>query len=551
MEDDPRLLSRAHLLAIRDQVYADEVSLFAKQLVEHAFLTSDLLSSSTSQLNQARASLASSLASSSLDRERQQVDYEILERQAQTLARKLRECQAGGAGGGGVSAEKERERRALKSDVKHLQRRLDDSTTQLQHLTLELRRLRAHALSLSPSVTLTPSFVAPSSSKAKGPTMGDAAAEHLLLASRSSISSINRIERVPLSKVVWEKAGEIVRLGAEVEEAEGEGEGRWEEVEKQEEERRVWKSEKEMWERERGRAGTLPWAAGSGRREKGKGKEREREKDSPAPALDFNYYNAPSHPPPSKRPRTSLSPHAHPQFVDPSSTHTLPRPLTRGRPTSALDVLAQASSFSHSQESQEMEMLEGTDVEDGSEAGAGAGGMRMGMEGQESSSEDEASVEVEMEMEMTEAPSTDVDAELSFSFSAAGAGGGGRRSIRPSTARASKAVQERLEESEYEDEQQGGGGGGVGTPALKENKEGEWTSVRQPYLKCRQRFLRGLKSGSSIPRALSHLTQAVREKVREHERKKRERRAKAAAGGRKSGGGGRKKLEEEEGSEEE
>lgn len=57
---------------------------------------------------------------------------------------------------------------------------------------------------------------------------------------------------------------------------------------------------------------------------------------------------------------------------------------------------------------------------------------------------------------------------------------------------------------------------------------------------CRQRFLRGLKSGHTLPSSLAHLAPSVRAKVKEHEQLKKESKGK---GKRKRSGAGRKERE--------
>lgn len=317
--------------------------------------------------------------------------------------------------------------------------------------------------------------------------MGDAAAEHLLLASRAGLSSVERIERVPLRKDLWQKSEEIRELGSTMMVEE---DGVWEVWEKEREERRIWREEKEEWERERGRAGPLlPFTTSSGSdrpRDKGKGKQR-------ALVLDIL--------PPAKKPRTSSltinidqedidlpAPFSSaPRYIDPLSTTSNPN-RALGRPTSALDVLAQAStSFSQSQESgemmlfeSEMEMeLEATDVEEEEDEEVEEQ-VPSSVVDQFSSEDEVDAMDREQGQDTEEPPATDADLPIPFHRPRSEQGNSRRASSRPATARASRAVQEKMLESDGDEEEERLGWKGG---ALKEGKEGEWTSVRQPYLK--------------------------------------------------------------------
>lgn len=77
----------------------------------------------------------------------------------------------------------------------------------------ELRQLRAHLLTGTPLIAtdieiLIPSSSDPPSKPLKGPLMGDAEAEHLLLAGKA-LSHVRRINRVPLAKALEQQAPEI------------------------------------------------------------------------------------------------------------------------------------------------------------------------------------------------------------------------------------------------------------------------------------------------------------------------------------------------------
>ena len=51
------------------------------------------------------------------------------------------------------------------------------------------------------------------------------------------------------------------------------------------------------------------------------------------------------------------------------------------------------------------------------------------------------------------------------------------------------------------------------------------------YHQVRQRFLRGLKNGKTLPRELAHLGEQVRETVRVHDERKKEKKLRIASGG--------------------
>lgn len=77
----------------------------------------------------------------------------------------------------------------------------------------ELRQLRAHLLTGTPLIATDTEILIPSSSRStskpfKGALMGDAEAEHLLLAGKA-LSHVRRINRVPLAKALEQQAPEI------------------------------------------------------------------------------------------------------------------------------------------------------------------------------------------------------------------------------------------------------------------------------------------------------------------------------------------------------
>lgn len=247
-----------HALAVEDERIQERATFARKvrSLPRFLLLAKESSSPKLAQLSEVQAALASSVASSALQRKLQQVDYDQLEKQAQLLAGKVGEGQRSGVKDSeaattngyqyvyGVTQQKI-ENQQLKLDVGFLQRRvssararfggsalvvvsladprippppqLRNSEAQVTRLTTELRHLRPLALHGAPLLTYDTELILPPAPsnprpRPRPPTLGDAAAEHLLLAGRT-LSHARRIRRVPLSRALVEKAGEVVEGG--------------------------------------------------------------------------------------------------------------------------------------------------------------------------------------------------------------------------------------------------------------------------------------------------------------------------------------------------
>ncbi|GAA5951378.1 hypothetical protein JCM3765_002463 [Sporobolomyces pararoseus] len=223
------LMSRDEL----DQLVAKEDSEDLKRVVQHAVALESLRqverAEYLNQLEQAKrkiAQLESELAtlpafytsSSHLDLARLEGENDQLLRQSIALARKLQHAkttQSDRRQGRPEGEETLRsENRKLWADVKYLERRLTSNENETSRLTSELRRLRSYYLQGAPLIVHDAEIVLPPEGATKAGSravlLGDAEAE-LLLQAGKVCSHVRRVQRIPLDKAIQEQAEEIVQ----------------------------------------------------------------------------------------------------------------------------------------------------------------------------------------------------------------------------------------------------------------------------------------------------------------------------------------------------
>ncbi|KAK4053419.1 hypothetical protein OIV83_001584 [Microbotryomycetes sp. JL201] len=208
--DDPRLLDEARIGALRDQIYGAD-------------------------LDQATSGARQNEHWHKIERERFQAEKDQLMMQAYALAHKLKLAQRNSTAahvtrrvdeyghateyGGHVDS-----RHA--ADLRNAQRRLRDAEAQVARLQAELKKLRPLYLHGSPLVAYDAEVQIPKSDDnrpRKAPTLGDAEAEHMLLAGQT-LSHVRRINRVPLTSAIVQQAEDIIAKGHLAEAAGGQDE---------------------------------------------------------------------------------------------------------------------------------------------------------------------------------------------------------------------------------------------------------------------------------------------------------------------------------------
>ncbi|KAM0792747.1 hypothetical protein ACM66B_002523 [Microbotryomycetes sp. NB124-2] len=229
--DDPRLLDEARIHDYRDQIYGPdddrplELKFIATQLVEHALAVDNLLQLQKRQmehkLEQAKFSAQQDQKWHAAERERWQAEKDQLTMQAYALAHKLKLAQqhrpttldrkVDEYGHVTVYVEQDDSRHSV--ELRNMQRRLQDSEAQVARLQAELKKLRPFYLHASPLVAYDAEVQIPQNNDdrriRKAPTLGDAEAEHLILAGKT-LSHVRRINRVPLSSAIVQQAEDIV-----------------------------------------------------------------------------------------------------------------------------------------------------------------------------------------------------------------------------------------------------------------------------------------------------------------------------------------------------
>ncbi|GAA5913308.1 uncharacterized protein JCM6883_003031 [Sporobolomyces salmoneus] len=218
------LLSKEELLTLSgkggfERVFKHAVALDSlRQLERTEYL--EQLEQAKSKIAKLETELAILHASSpQVDLARLQSENNQLTSQSIALARKLQNAsvsvkadteQAANEGGEGLK----KENRKLKVDVRHLERRLEASENETSRLTSELRRLRPYYLTGVPLIVHDAHIVLPPESAVKPGSravlLGDAEAE-LLLQAGKILSHVRRIQRIPLDKAIQEQAEEIVQ----------------------------------------------------------------------------------------------------------------------------------------------------------------------------------------------------------------------------------------------------------------------------------------------------------------------------------------------------
>ncbi|SCV72635.1 BQ2448_4172 [Microbotryum intermedium] len=234
------------------------------------FLTSVIVASSPSsilQLSDASFVIEKLKQSHQLDLDRAKVEKELMQRQAEELANQLSQARAFSDAHDPTrrrrapslpnaldwsvdhdafrcddfvinsfrtrAEEAESRERELREDVKYLQRRLHVATAQLERYETELRRSRAAFLTTAPIIEQRTEIVLPSTGRLLTPpdestrrhvaklnrpaTLGDAEAEHLLLAAKAlrAGATIRRVQKVPLDKAIRRRAKQILQIPSE------------------------------------------------------------------------------------------------------------------------------------------------------------------------------------------------------------------------------------------------------------------------------------------------------------------------------------------------
>ncbi|KAI5478013.1 hypothetical protein MNV49_005705 [Pseudohyphozyma bogoriensis] len=479
-----------------------------------------------------------------LQKERWMLENEQLERQAKALSKKLavvgRKARGVGAGEGGDGwheggreTELEGENRRLKADVKHYKRRLQEAESQSSRMEQELRRLRAHLLNGTPLVATDAEILLPSSSsslppststttkKKRSPLMGDAEAEHLLLAGKK-LSHVRRINRIPLSQAIVNQAEEIVASASTSMATETNGSH----VEKREvtpvieEQPHETTRERERHKRKASTSSTAPTKLpASPHHSANTPTTPKRSTDSShaalgaSPSLFGDLLQAaqtvlvPTSSKPSKRRRLSFSdPHApaaaashppHPPSTNPS--YPTPAPAREERESdffSALEVLADQAA-SASQEARPVSPIR--------KPAGGATSSRLGV-----------GVGVGVGTGGGELPQLQFGGVLPGAEGGVRGGGPGGAANPVVTSVAERAKRERSPYVKWnlsEDEL-------LVNAVLKHGQRWDQVASCVPtrsYHQCRQRWLRGLRSGDALPDELAHFEKAVKKAVEDYE----------------------------------
>ncbi|GAA6022130.1 hypothetical protein JCM11491_002120 [Sporobolomyces phaffii] len=197
----------------RPEIDLETLRLFSQQL--------ERAKSTIARLESQLATLPAFYASSpQLEIARLQSENDQMTRQAIALARKLQSARSGGGsvdfgtGANGDESGLKRENGMLLADVRHLERRLASSESETSRLASELRRLRPYCLQGSPLIVHDCQIVLPPEEASKPGSravlLGDAEAELLIQAGKKQ-SHVRRIQRIPLDKAIQDQAEDIVQ----------------------------------------------------------------------------------------------------------------------------------------------------------------------------------------------------------------------------------------------------------------------------------------------------------------------------------------------------
>ncbi|KAK4056208.1 hypothetical protein OIO90_002649 [Microbotryomycetes sp. JL221] len=226
--DDPRLLDQTRIDSLRDQIYAlddDRVldlKSIAEQLVEHAKAVDNVLQRNQSDTSAKLEKERDAIEAHNLERKRWQAEKDQLLIQAHALAHKLKQAQQDPPDlvqdvdeYGHVTEYSRHLDSRNAAELRYAQRRLQDAEGQLARLQAEIKRMRPFYLHGAPLIAYDTEVQMPAIDESRPwrpPVLGDAEAEHLLLAGKT-LSHVRRINRVPLSSAIVQQAESIVEHG--------------------------------------------------------------------------------------------------------------------------------------------------------------------------------------------------------------------------------------------------------------------------------------------------------------------------------------------------